>query len=1444
MLTASRSRSILLALIFLSSTLIVIESDSISEPVEAASGIDVHPVSFDITYVNSADQTTYRLLSSHDPSDGGFNRPVSLYLIDAMVNVSSTISVTVQNSGTTASGAFTMRLVILHNEYSGFEIYNQTVNVGSISGGSSTTATATVSPRYGGNHTLVATTLIANDDNRGNDALSKSFAVGQVYDNCDTQGGWTFSSGWQTDSAVSLVNSAFNVGSGGTSSSYGASWDRSLTSPNFDFSNAHDNPNTYAKLGFFYTGSAGNGDGVRIEWWDGSTSSWVNTVNNGFSFDGVVDADLTDGTSWLIQNELNRPGGSQRPGFNIPTSVLNSATKFRFRFISDASDNGAGYWIEDVVLLYEEKAWPEEFGVSMSKGVDGHARRGHWADHVVTVQNDGNLTDYYRPSVSGLPADWDYQFVHMSGSTILPSMDIELGPGESISFKVQIKPGASATVGSHAATASISSTLEPSTGASVTITTLVDPDYIPAWDVIPQTHYCLPGTSCEFSINLTNIGDGSDTFSVSATPVVQWTNWTFDISYNQPPTVTIPPGSSAIVQLQADIPNTALPGQTASIDVTATSQADLSVTATIRVNLTASMISNAGVGVNPVDIPASGWWVEPGDSLTIPFTVWNNASSQDSFAFSLDNSNLRGWNATVASNPNLVIRSGEAAKVQVEVIAPSNAQAGDPAPILTPIVTSVLSGSTALANPYGGIRVTMLHDLVLRNLSTHEFVTPGFPEAVTFEVENRGNGPDYATVTVNGIPSTWMYHIEVGGSEQFGPISLSPSYEGNHIVQFQVVFTPPGGEEANLQVDLSVSVAPESGIDLNESDNSYDFSLHTERVTRPVLTIDTEKLDVRTDSLHLVQLTLINDGNAVDGDMRIRISSDSMHLGIFSTLSNGGQVTNLDQWMDTPLPPQQELHLEWLISVAFDVPVGTQVTFSVNVEASPDNQGNSQDINESLTLTVASHRELQFSHSLTNGEEVEPGRRMLFKVNATSFSSFTEEMELKVYGGEEWSVICNNIESDNHRWMLVAPATNDPTCRQIASDCELTAPSRDSTTPLAFSILVENQSVWSSTAAISFTTPVEEPGGYFFAFGDVEQNLPLIIGMAALVFLIFVGVMVIAINRKRRSIDEYDDEEDEEPVSVSHTNQPQKQHPTPQSSIVQVPQHPTHAPHHPPMHTMSAQSGWPQPQHAVVGPAEQSGITDDQYRAAGWSEEKIADLRRQQQREAAEWASQQAAQAQQQAYSAQMQMPSPHQSVTPHTAIHLQPTVAPQPIQQTSPPHHNQHPVSHTPSLDSAFGSLGVTEHQPAATDAGSGEGDRAGATAPLDKDAAFAALGAPMSADDAADSVEATANTIEPQDGIPPPDSADETVESERVDRGVEESTDSGTLIETNSSEPAGSATETEATQSIPVVACAYCNKNLGPDDRWLECDDCGIYSHGECQEGEKTCARCGASL
>ena len=1423
MLDSTGRRSLLMVTLMVSMGLFLLTSEFIATDVEAASGIDVTPTDFDITYTSSSDETKYRLLSSHDPSGSGFNRPVDLFVIDGMLNKSSKIEVTLQNLGTTASGAFTISLVVLHNEYTGFEILNTTLNVGSIGAGGTATTSTNWIPRYGGNHTMIATTQIANDDNKLNDGLTRSLAIGQIYDNCDTQGSWNLASGWSVDSTVSLSNSAFNIGSGGTSSTYGASWDRSLTSPVFDFSNAHSAPNTNAKVGFFYTGSAGSGDGIRFEWYDANSGNWVNTVNNGYTFSGVVDADLTDGSNWWILNQENSPGGTQRPGVNIPTSVLNSQTQMRIRFISDATDNGAGYWFEDIVMIYEEKAWPEEFQVSLSKGVDGHARRGHWADQIVTIHNDGNLTDFYQPSVTGLPTGWESQFVHLSGSTILPSMDIEVGPGETFSFKVQIKPGPSATTGSHSSTTHVTSTQQGGTSASIAINTLVDPEYIPDWVSPPSSLYCLPGSSCEFSVNLSNIGDGSDTFAVAATQVIQWANWTFDVSFNQPPTVTIAPGSSSPVLLQADIPLSALPGQTASIDLVATSQADNTVTATIRVNLTASMVTDASTAVSQSDVPPNGWWVEPSESVLIPFTVWNNASSQDTFTFALDPNNMRGWNATLPATTTLVIRSQESAKIVVTLTAPPTAQSGDPAPLLTPIVLSTTSGTTADSTPYGGVRVTMLHDLTIRPLGTPTDVIPGENSVFSFEVENFGNGDELALLSTSGIPSTWNYHFEVGATEVTGPVSLSPAYDGNHIIQVQLIFAPPGGEEANLELDITAIVQPADGGDINASDNSHEFTVRTQRVTTPVLVMNTSTLDVKTDSLHVLELSVLNDGNAVDGAMKVRITADTIIPGITSSLTSGSSIVYLNEWLDTPIPPQTPLGLDWLIEIDSDVLVGTRIIFTVSLEASPDDLGNQRIVNKTLVLTVTSHRELVYSHSLSIPQVVEPGERLLFEINVTSYSSFTEELVLRVGEGEAWKVICINEPAEDYRWQVVLPSTNDPDGRGHVWDCEATVPDTPNVNSMDFNVYSSDEKIWYATTDLLIEEAEIEEGGFFLGLGDANKQMPILIGSVALLFLIFVSGMVIAINRKKRSIiDEFDDD-DEQPyasqnqgshaaTSVGQTNT----NPTQQFAGQSYPQNVAPTPQFTPPIGQPIVHAQQEHQHSTA-----TGFTDDQYRAAGWSEEKIANLRMDEAKETATEQSAILAAQQQQQYTMNS-----HQVVgsvmTPHHQPPTQPQQAVEPVAQ--PPQ--------TGDLSTAFGSLGVTtEANPESLpDTNAALSLLGGGNEP---EPTSGGLSETLPDTNAALSLLGGGNEPEPT-----------KVESSEIPLTDNSQSPLGQITELQNTEETANPNGVAATETnLPKVNCGFCQGHLTVSDQWHECLDCGIFSHSQCRTESTTCQRCGSS-
>jgi hypothetical protein len=331
--------------------------------------------------------------------------------------------------------------------------------------------------------------------------------------------------------------------------------------------------------------------------------------------------------------------------------------------------------------------------------------------------------------------------------------------------------------------------------------------------------------------------------------------------------------------------------------------------------------------------------------------------------------------------------------------------------------------------------------------------------------------------------------------------------------------------------------------------------------------------------------------------------------------------------------------------------------------------------------------------------------------------------------------------------MKVMPSSNDPNGRRAAWDCELTAPSEDAFVPLEFTIKSENELFWSDVPSVSVKSVVIDDGGISLGFGTSEQQLPLLIGAVGLLFLIFVFGMVVAINKKRRSGDEEDYDDDDVEDNHSYAQQ---------TATPQIQQ--THAP----------------AQHVVAVQPQPSSFTDEQFRAAGWTDDKISEYRRQEGAEQEEAIAAQQAAVQQNTYASQVH----------HQPVHSQQQV---PLQQQ--------PAG---NLASAFGSLGATpEPEPTPEDG-----------AAIDTKSALAALGT------ATGDVEDSETVVEIQS---------------------EEQSATSDLIE--------ATTTSSDSQGLPKVNCGFCQRNLTTDDKWVECPDCGIYSHAECRVGQQVCARCGSS-
>ena len=95
--------------------------------------------------------------------------------------------------------------------------------------------------------------------------------------------------------------------------------------------------------------------------------------------------------------------GKSSPLLPVENSHFHSSTQLRFTFNSDSSGNDIGYWIDEIVIIYDQAAKQDEFqvqttGISTLGGLPGD-----WSTTRFEMTNIGNISERFTPSVIGIP---------------------------------------------------------------------------------------------------------------------------------------------------------------------------------------------------------------------------------------------------------------------------------------------------------------------------------------------------------------------------------------------------------------------------------------------------------------------------------------------------------------------------------------------------------------------------------------------------------------------------------------------------------------------------------------------------------------------------------------------------------------------------------------------------------------------------------------------------------------------------------------------------------------------------------------------------------------------------------------------------------------------------------------------------------------------------------
>ncbi len=981
------------------------ETDSFSV-LGRATGVDVSVSSIAFSYTTSSNAEKYQMFSSNSPIPG-FDRPEMLYAVDAVIDVPIQVDITVENTGTAPSGNIDVEILVLHNEYSQFELVNQSVMMSSLNGGNSFTVSDTFTPTYSGNHTLVITaTSAVLDDNSQNDQYNRAFTVANWYFNCDNLAGWTAGVQWglNADTGLSMASSC-HVGNG-QYSSYTNNLATGLVTPVMDMSDAVESPTRTNGLSFFYTGSSQNNDVLKIQ---------VKTAFGGWfdlgSVTGTIDQDFSDGRSFQTFSISN--AGAASPLIPVPQEHFHSQTQFRFFFETDASETDIGFFLDEIVFVYDQKVRAEEFALSSSGISTTGSIPGQWGSVRVELTNDGNISDYFLPSVIGLPANWNVYYANPNGVSINSNTGILLTPGESRFIDIRVQPEQNATIGFHQMTFLATSSQHTTINSSLPMQFQVVPNrepFVVKPNILPL---CPPGSSCPFNVEIQNIGGATDVFDLQVNTQSLPSGWDVNFAWTQDSKILVRPNSPEMVELVMTVPGDAAPDSKFSFELTASSENMSSRSHTEQIEISASMVSDAEIGMS-LETSESSWLVNAGETISVEFTIWNNATRQDIFTISLDSSEFGLWDVEGIPSINAVINSQSSSTFTLDVTAPATAQAGDKGPELAPQILSIRSGMEFHSKVFDELLVSTVSDLELRLVDSPSKLYPGIPSLVLLQLENNGNGPVIADVLSQTIPQTWNWWMAVNDVNVTAPFSLSASYDALDIVEIQIWILLPSSERSGEVHSLSFTTVNSQGLeDINPSDNQINFDTITGSVRIPQIIPNISETSASVGGTQSVNVTVKNIGNAADNSFKvmatISVTPPNPELIAFMSVGNSGSSIELGVEHLFVMEAGQEMPVLVDVIIPESTPINTRIVVHFEILAGIDELMRPYELSHEILILVDERRAMDAVLSENQNIAHETGNAAPFWINLTSSSSAPETLLVTLDKPERWQTVCQGV---------------------------------------------------------------------------------------------------------------------------------------------------------------------------------------------------------------------------------------------------------------------------------------------------------------------------------------------------------------------------------------------------------------------------------------------------
>jgi hypothetical protein len=461
------------------------------------------------------------------------------------------------------------------------------------------------------------------------------------------------------------------------------------------------------------------------------------------------------------------------------------------------------------------------------------------------------------------------------------------------------------------------------------------------------------------------------------------------------------------------VPLDATPDTVVPFSIQATSQNNTEKSHSLNINIAASMISEAYVGMTTSQA-SQNWFIDAGESKTVSFTIWNNATRQDIFSMTVEYEPKGMWIVEQPTRPDAVINPGGTTTFTAIITAPENAQAGEQAPALTPKITSERSGMSIEGDPFEGIQISTVRNLGVSLIDAPDKLRPGASNKFILDLVNNGNGPISALLTAETLPSTWSVSYRVDGENTTGPIAMNSEQEGTKNVTVEAHIYVPSEESASVIHTLTFTASDVmGGEDIDASDNSVSVDTITASVRIPMLEGSSASTYAMVGTTVRVQTNLTNIGNAVDDGIIVRgmYSSSPPNAGIVAFFSTGIGSTSKppNEAVEIMLAPNQYTHLTMDLILPEDLMLNTRIVVSFEVIAGMNEEQQPYQLSYDALIIVDQQRKVSGGLSEPSGLIHATGVGVPLFVNLSSTSSQTEMVVLEVDAPDDWQIVCNGV---------------------------------------------------------------------------------------------------------------------------------------------------------------------------------------------------------------------------------------------------------------------------------------------------------------------------------------------------------------------------------------------------------------------------------------------------